>query len=96
MQVIQERDGNNNVIANDICDGNIGGLEARVVYDVDTPTNPPQKYFYHYDGSENMTAVTDDNQTTVATYDYDAYGNLISSNGTYALHNPWRFSTKYF
>jgi RHS repeat-associated protein len=96
MQVIQERDGDDNVIANNIWDGNIGGLKARIVYDINTPTNPPKKYFYHYDGSGNVTAVTDDNQTTVATYDYDAYGNLISSSGDYALQNPWRFSTKYY
>ena len=96
MQVIQERDGDDNVVANNIWDGNIGGLEARIVYDINTPTNPPQKYFYHYDGSGNVTAVTDDSQATVATYDYDAYGNLLNSSGTYASQNPWRFSTKYY
>jgi RHS repeat-associated protein len=76
-------------------DGNIGGLEARVVYDPVNPTNPPQKYFYHYDGSGNVTAVTDDSQQTVAQYNYDAYGNLLNSSGAYASQNPWRFSTKY-
>jgi RHS repeat-associated protein len=96
MQVIQERDGSDNVIATNIWDGNIGGLEARVVYDIETPTNPPQKYFYHYDGSGNVTAVTDDSQQTVASYDYDAYGNLLDSSGAYASQNPWRFSTKYY
>ena len=96
MQVIQERDGDDNVIANNIWDGNIGGLEARVVYDINTPANPPQKYFYHYDGSGNVTAVTDDSQTTVAQYEYDAYGNTINSSDVYAAQNPWRFSTKYY
>jgi RHS repeat-associated protein len=96
MQVIQERDGDDNVVANNIWDGNIGGLEARVVYDIETPANPPQKYFYHYDGSGNVTAVTNDSQQTVAKYDYDAYGNLLNSSGAYASQNPWRFSTKYY
>ena len=94
--MIQERDGNDNVIANNIWDGNIGGLEARVVYDINTPANPPQKYFYHYDGSGNVTAVTDDSQSTVASYNYDAYGNQLNASGAYALQNSWRFSTKYY
>ncbi|MEO6907155.1 MAG: hypothetical protein ABI210_04620, partial [Abditibacteriaceae bacterium] len=96
MQVIQERDGSDNVTAMNVWDGNIGGLEARIVYDVVTPTNPPQKYFYHYDGSGNVAAVTDASQATVAQYEYDAYGNTINSSGAYASQNPWRFSTKYY
>jgi RHS repeat-associated protein len=96
MQVIQERDGDDNIVATDIWDGNTGGLGARIVNDIVNPQNPPQKYFYHYDGSGNVTAVTDDSQQTVATYDYDAYGNLLNSSGAYASQNPWRFSTKYY
>jgi len=89
MQVIQERDGDDNVVATDIWDGNISGLESRIVYDVDTPTNPPQKFFYHYDGSGNVTAVTDETQQTVAQYEYDAYGNVTSSSGNYASEKTY-------
>jgi RHS repeat-associated protein len=31
-----------------------------------------------------------------ATYEYDAYGNVVTQSGTYAAANPLRFSTKYW
>jgi len=37
-----------------------------------------------------------DNITIAAKYEYDPYGNLIASSGTYAEANPFRFSTKWF
>ncbi|MBI4743529.1 MAG: RHS repeat-associated core domain-containing protein [Actinobacteria bacterium] len=53
-------------------------------------------FFYHYSAlsniSGNVTALTDSAQTTVATYAYEAFGNMVVSTGTAA--NNYKFSTK--
>ena len=49
-------------------------------------------FYYHYDGRGNVTQLTDADQTTVARYTYDAFGNTHAS-GSQA-NQPYRFSTK--
>ncbi len=86
MDVVQERDVNNNVVASYTRTGNIGGLLAR-----STSTG---SVFYGYDGTGNVTSLTDSTGATVGTYTYDAWGNLLNSSGSKAQENPYRFSTK--
>jgi len=88
MDLIEERDGSNNVIASYVRDGNIGGVLSR--------TTSSGTYFYHYDGDGNVVAMTDAAGAIVAQYTYDAYGNITSMSGSQAVDNPIRFSTKYF
>jgi RHS repeat-associated protein len=49
-------------------------------------------HYYHYDGSGNVTSVTDDEGDEVAIYEYDAFGNVITEAGS--LSNEFKFSTK--
>jgi len=88
MNVVQERDGNNAVTATytrgQEIGGGIGGLLARSTAD--------GHFYYHYDGRGNVTQLTDANQTTVARYTYDAFGNTRAQ-GSQA-GQPYRFSTK--
>jgi RHS repeat-associated protein len=37
-------------------------------------------------------AVTDTKQNTVATYTYDAWGNILAQSGTFAKENPYRYA----
>ena len=71
--VIQERDGNNSITVNYTRVGNIGGLLTR--------STSYGHFYYHYDGSGNVTQLTDATQATVAAYRYDAYGNALSAIG---------------
>lgn len=86
MNVVQERDGTNAVTASYTRVGNIGGLLAR-----STSTG---NVFYGYDGGGNVTTLTDQAGAVVASYTYDAWGNIVASSGAYAARNPYRFSTK--
>lgn len=49
-------------------------------------------YSYLYDGKGNVMAVLDSNQTAVASYRYDEFGNRVNKTGT--LEQPFQFSTK--
>ena len=49
-------------------------------------------YYYHYDGSGNVTSVTDGDGVEVAIYEYDSFGNVLTEAGS--LANEFRFSTK--
>src|SRR5207249_9602456 len=51
-------------------------------------------HFYHADGGGNVTYMVDGGQAMVATYRYDPFGNTISSSGTQASANVYRFSSK--
>ncbi len=86
MDVVQERDGNNNVIASYTRTGNVGGLLAR--------STASGNVFYGYDGSGNVTSLTDSAGAVVGSYTYDAWGNLLASSGAKANENPYRFSSK--
>jgi len=65
----------------------IGGLLYQKV-----PGGTPAYYYYHYDGTGNVTAITDSTKTVKALYEYDAFGNIITKAGT--LANDFTFSTQ--
>jgi RHS repeat-associated protein len=70
--------------------GGIGGL----VFVRDSSTSG--SYYPAYDGNGNVTAmVLASSGAAVATYEYSPYGELLTSTGSYAGTNPFRFSTKY-
>jgi hypothetical protein len=87
MDVVQERDGSNALVANLTRDGNIGGLLAR--------TTTAGHFFYHYDGAGNVVQWSDSGQTAVAEYSYDAYGNTLSMSGEQASGNPYSSPSHY-
>jgi RHS repeat-associated protein len=88
MDVIEERDNATNAATVKYTRvGNIGGLLAR------TEVADGKHYYYHYDGAGNVSDLTDETQTIVAHYEYDAYGSTLSATGVKA-NQPYRFSTK--
>ena len=102
MRVIQERDGSNTPLVsytrgNDLSGtlegaGGIGGLLGRSDgYSGGTWTT---HNFYHADGNGNITYLVNSSQSSVAAYKCDPFGNLISSSGTLADANVYRFSSK--
>jgi RHS repeat-associated protein len=101
-RVIQERDGSNTPLVSytrgkDLSGslegaGGIGGLLARSHgY---SSGNWSTHNFYHADGGGNVTYLVNSSQTLSASYRYDPYGNLISSSGSLASANIYRFSSK--
>jgi RHS repeat-associated protein len=103
-RVIQERDYNNNPLVsytrgNDLSGtlegaGGIGGLLARS--DGYSSGNFTDHNFYHADGNGNITYLVNSSQTLAASYRYDPFGNLITSSGSLAVSNTYRFSSKEF
>ena len=93
---VQERDGNNAVLAtytrgNDLSGspqgaGGIGGLLAR--------TDASGSLFYHADGGGNVTTLFNASQAVVGRYSYDPFGNLLGMSGAGAAGNRYRFSSK--
>src|SRR5437667_8798636 len=72
--------------------GGIGGLLARSHgY---SSGNWSTHNFYHADGNGNITYLVNSSQAVAASYRYDAFGNKISSSGTLASANVYRFSSK--
>jgi RHS repeat-associated protein len=53
-----------------------------------------QHDYYHADGLGNITYLADNTQSQAASYAYDPYGNLMSSAGTLATANTYRFSSR--
>lgn len=85
----------------------IGGLLA--IEDLDDPAdaNDPHGHFLVcYDGNGNVTQLVDwaaaqtagsiNASHVVAHYEYDPYGRVLRTKGSYAAANPVRFSTKWF
>ena len=72
--------------------GGIGGLLARSSgY---SSGNWTSHAYYHADGNGNITCLMDTNQSVVASYRYDPFGNTISQSGSLADANVYRFSSK--
>jgi RHS repeat-associated protein len=102
MRVIEERDGNNNMETvytrgTDLSGtlegaGGIGGLLARS--DQYSSGNPTRHNYYHADGNGNITYLVSSSQGLAASYRYDPFGRTISSSGTLAPFNLYRFSSK--
>ena len=103
-RVIQERDGSNAPTVSytrgkDLSGtlegaGGIGGLLARSSGYNSSTGAWSTHYYYHADGNGNITYLVDGSQAMAATYEYDPYGNLLSSSGTLASANLYRFSSK--
>jgi RHS repeat-associated protein len=93
---IQERDTNNNVVATytrgvDLSlslqgAGGVGGLLAR--------TDSTGSYFYHNDGSGNVTALVDISGNIQGRAEYDAFGKMIKLVGPMATKNTYWYSGK--
>jgi RHS repeat-associated protein len=70
--------------------GSIGGLVAGIDHGLGVV------HHYFYDASGNVVQLVDGSDGSVAaSYEYDAYGTIVSSSGSFAGSNPFRFSTKY-
>jgi RHS repeat-associated protein len=104
MAVVQERNSSNTPTATytrglDLSTtlhgaGGIGGLLAKSTgY---SSGNWSTHRYYHSDGSGNVTYLADNTSsaTLKAKYKYDAFGRLITSSGTDAASNLYRFSSK--
>lgn len=49
-------------------------------------------YYYHENGRGDVVALTDASGTTVGQYSYDAWGNILTSTGSMASVNPYRYA----
>ena len=78
-QVLEERDGNNQLIAFYVYDG--AGLVAKV-------NQVHQYYFYHYDGLGSTIAITDSDGEVVNSYAYSPEG-LVGAQET--IPNPFQY-----
>jgi RHS repeat-associated protein len=102
--VVQERNGGNLPLVtytrgNDLSGtretaGGIGGMLARTDNARLLVSSAGAHAYYHADGNGNVTALVNDNQLLVASYQYDPYGNLLASKGPLAAANLYRFSSK--
>lgn len=81
--VVYVTDGNNTVTAEYTWDA--AGKPVTMTYNGAT-------YYYHLDGHGSVTKMTDTSGNTVAQYQYDAWGNILSQSGTMASVNPYRYS----
>ena len=73
--------------------GGVGGLLA-ITNVGGVPS--PRTDFAAYDGNGNVTAlVRADDGSLSAKYDYNAFGETILAEGSFAAGNPFRFSTKF-
>jgi RHS repeat-associated protein len=73
--------------------GGIGGLLAMTLNTASGPASSNSMY-YHSDGNGNVTMLLNPWQYIVAKYLYDAFGNTLSSAGSMAQQNLYRFSSK--
>lgn len=75
-----------------------GGTVLRsYVYSADgsrlTMKTQGQVFYYHYNGHGDVIALTDDTKKIVATYAYDAWGNVTSTTGSgSAIDNPFGYA----
>ncbi len=74
--------------------GGIGGLLARTPTTDYLTSSSAAHAFYFSDANGNVTTLTGTNQTVLAKYLYDAFGNILSSSGPLADINLYRFSSK--
>jgi RHS repeat-associated protein len=76
--------------------GGIGGMLSRSTGYSSGTGNWSTHHHYHADGNGNITAMVDSGQSLSASYKYDPYGKLLTSSGTQAGANLYRFSSKEF
>ncbi len=53
------------------------------------------RYYPIYNSSHSVIGLRDQSGALAASYEYDDYGNVVNSSGSYAKKNPFRYSTKY-
>ena len=57
----------------------------------------PTLFYYSFDANGNVAQMVDGKDGSIAaSYEYDPFGNILSSSGPLADVNPFRFSTRYF
>jgi RHS repeat-associated protein len=74
--------------------GGIGGLLARTDMDLWVANKPFASACYFSDAQGNVVGLAYTNETMVAQYEYDPFGNIISMTGPLASANRYRFSSK--
>jgi RHS repeat-associated protein len=74
--------------------GGIGGLLARSSGYSGGTGSWSTNHYYYADGNGNVTYVATSSQGLAASYRYDPFGNTISSSGSLADANIYRFSSK--
>lgn len=82
-KVLYETDGSNNV------------LREYTYNNEQKPTTITTKgntYYYLYNGHDDVVGLSDKNGNTVASYTYDAWGNILTQNGSMASENPYRYA----
>jgi RHS repeat-associated protein len=72
--------------------GNPGGLVLAVAH----TSSAYIPYRIAYDGGGNVAALVKGDSTYAALYEYDPYGQVIRVEGTEAINNPFRHSTRYY
>ena len=86
--VIGELDNSDNLVREYVRGLSLGGGIGGILYCKQSGSF----YCYHYDGSGNVTSVTDGDGEEVAIYEYDSFGNVLTEAGS--LANEFKFSTK--
>jgi RHS repeat-associated protein len=74
--------------------GGIGGMLARTDMGLWAGAAERAHALYHSDGNGNVTALINVDQSVVAKYEYDPYGNILNKIGILADANLYRFSSK--
>jgi RHS repeat-associated protein len=69
--------------------GGIGGLA--IIADADSPA----RHFLCYDDNGNVVALTKDDGSTIARYEYSPFGETLHSTSAVALTNSFQWSTKF-
>lgn len=82
-QVLYETDANNQILAEYTYQEN--GLPL-------TMMRNNQTYYYLLNGHGDVIELTDQAGNTVASYTYDAWGNILSQSGEMANQNPYRYA----
>lgn len=98
----------NGVITNFIYDGlrliaekdSSGTITAKYFYDDKDRLISMKKnghsYYFHLNHRGDVIKITDASKNVVASYSYDPWGNILSSNGTFADQHPFRYAGYYW
>lgn len=75
---------------------NSGTLIASYIYDdreqLVSVRKGGQNYYYHFNGHGDVTKITNQSGSVVASYEYDAWGNITSLSGSFAGSQPFRYA----
>jgi RHS repeat-associated protein len=90
---------NSQLTCGERCNGTRPGThtDSPLLSVVETTGPNAGSYWFVCDGNGNVgQVIRASDQSTVARYEYDPYGNTLVADGTYASGNPFCFSTKWF